>query len=217
MKLLKFVKLEDIAEIISGQIFTRVISYDKDDSININVIRDSYIKKGYLITPNDSYNNINISKSKLNNNKLYLTKRFTKVDDIVVSLKYPFSASLISKYDSNKLIDSYSLIIRIKDDIIDKYYLLSYLNSKYCKNSILELCNNNENVKDIKTVSLKTYKITKIPLLESKFEELAIGKSYKETLDKIKLFKRILYLELEINNKKFEEIIGAYNDKYKED
>lgn len=212
MEIKEWVNLSSICEIITGQIFSRITSYDLKNSTNYKVIRESYIKQGVFELPNDEYDNININNVYLNNDKLYLNKRLARVDDIIVSLKYPFHASIVGKLEAGRLVDSYSLIIRNIDSKIDKYYLLSYLNSKSCINSVKELCNNNLNKREVVTVSLKTYKITKVPLLKSNFEMCAIGKTYKETLKKIRLFKRILDLEMTINDAKYEEIIGGNND-----
>lgn len=206
MAKVKLIKLNSILSISKGENYARIKNYDGQDFIYL--LRESYIKKGYIDISDDiNSNSLKLSSESLK--KESVEKNLSKIGDIVVRTKKPCFAAIIDETNAGRLIDSECLILRVIDEKINKYYLLSYLNSKKCLENIERLQIN----KDIEKVTLGEYTNLDIPVLESNFETEQIAFMYKELIDKKILINRISNLEDTINNKRFEEILG---DSYEE-
>lgn len=201
----KLIKLNSILSISKGENYARLIqNFNGQD---IDLLRESYIKKGYI----DISDDINSNSFKLSSESLKkksVERNLSKIGDIVVRTKKPCFAAIIDETNAGRLIDSECLILRDIDEKINKYYLLSYLNSKKCLENIEGLQIN----KDIEKITLGEYANLDIPILESNFETEQIAFMYKELIDKKFLINRISNLNDTINNKRFEEILGDNNE-----
>ncbi len=202
MAKVKLIKLNSILAISKGENYARLIK-NYDGQNNIDLLRESYIKKGYIDISDDfNSNTLKLSSESLKKNSVQ--GNISKIGDIVVRTKKPCFAAIIDETNEGRLIDSECIILRDTDKKINKYYLLSYLNSKKCLENIERLQIN----KDSEKVNLFEYKNLDIPILESNFETEQIAFMYKESIDKKTLINRISNLEDTINNKRFEEILG---------
>ena len=189
----KLIKLNSILSISKGENYARLIqNFNGQD---IDLLRESYIKKGYI----DISDDINSNSFKLSSESLKkksVERNLSKIGDIVVRTKKPCFAAIIDETNAGRLIDSECLILRDIDEKINKYYLLSYLNSKKCLENIEGLQIN----KDIEKITLGEYANLDIPILESNFETEQIAFMYKELIDKKILINRISNLNDTINN-----------------
>lgn len=205
----KLIKLNSILSISKGENYARLLKNYKGQDLEdpIDLLRESYIKKGYI----DISDDINSNSLKLTSESLKkksIKKNLSKNGDIVVRTKKPCFAAIIDETNAGRLIDSECLILRDIDEKINKYYLLSYLNSRKCLENIESLQIN----KDFEKITLGEYAKLDIPILESNFETEQIAFMYKELIDKKILINRISNLEDSINNKRFEEILGDYHE-----
>ena len=202
----KLIKLNSILSISKGENYARLIKNNNGQYI-IDLLRESYIKKGYIDISDDiNSNSLKLSSESLK--KKSFERNLSKIGDIVVRTKKPCFAAIIDETNAGRLIDSECLILRDIDEKINKYYLLSYLNSKKCLENIERLQIN----KDIEKITLGEYANLDIPILESNFETEQIAFMYKELIDKKILINRISNLDDTINNKRFEEILGDSNE-----
>lgn len=202
----KLIKLNSILSISKGENYARLIQ-DPNGQELIDLLRESYMKKGYI----DISDDINSNRFKLSSESLKkksVERNLSKIGDIVVRTKKPCFAAIIDETNVGRLIDSECLILRDIDEKINKYYLLSYLNSRKCLENIESLQINKDNEK----ITLGEYAKLDIPILESNFETEQIAFMYKELIDKKILINRISNLEDSINNKRFEEILGDYHE-----
>lgn len=209
----QYIKLDKIAKIKKGQILSRISDsknedYKCDDIINYKLLRESYIKKGYIeYGINLDKSSIYIATKDVNES---IKDNLSRVGDIVVRTKIPCNAVLIEEEDANKLVDSECFIIRNIDESIDKYYLLSYLNSDL----FLEHLKETQGTKYHNKVIIDEYKQINVPILSSRFEMEHIGQMYKEMIEKRTIINKIITLEDEINNKRFLELVSV-NDEFK--
>ena len=202
----KLIKLNSILSISKGENYARLIKNNNGQYI-IDLLRESYIKKGYIDISDDiNSNSLKLSSESLK--KKSFERNLSKIGDIVVRTKKPCFAAIIDETNAGRLIDSECLILRDIDEKINKYYLLSYLNSKKCLENIERLQIN----KDIEKITLGEYANLDIPILESNFETEQIAFMYKELIKKKILINRISNLDDTINNKRFEEILGDSNE-----
>ncbi len=204
----QYIKLENIAKIKKGQILCRIKdSSNSDDTKKYRLLRESYIKKGYIeYGINLANSSINIATKDVNDS---IKDNLSRVGDIVVRTKIPCNAVLIGEDDANKLVDAECFIIRNIDESIDKYYLLSYLNSDLFLENLKEIPESESG-----KLNVKDYIQINVPILSSRFEMEHIGQMYKEMILKRTIINKIITLEDEINNKRFLELVSV-NDEFK--
>ena len=175
--------IKNIAEIIGGQIISRVEAKKETDVVlrTAKILVPKAITNGYI--DHDNLAEINI-KTELDEKKL------TKAGDIVLKLSQPYDASFIRKEDENLLVTSFCLILRGISDEVNALYLLSVLNSSIYKEQALSLTSG-------ATVPILTKgKVEKIDIdiveLEKQNE---IVRFSEEISKKEKLFIKIIKLE----------------------
>lgn len=193
--MLKKVLLKDIENlnIIGGQITSRIEA--KLDSNKIGEIK--------VLTPkaiqNGSCNHKDLGL--LNISQEADSKKVTKLGDIVIKLSTPYDACIIKEEDEGLLVPSFCAIINNIPDYISKDYLLAFLNSKVYQNQIKNLLIG----QNLPILSIGQIKKVELPLPSIDIQE-DIGKTYKGTLDKIKLLERIISLESEYLESRFYEL-----------
>ena len=193
--MLKKVLLKDIENlnIIGGQITSRIEA--KLDSNKIGEIK--------VLTPkaiqNGSCNHKDLGL--LNISQEADSKKVTKLGDIVIKLSTPYDACIIKEEDEGLLVPSFCAIINNVPDYISKDYLLAFLNSKVYQNQIKNLLIG----QNLPILSIGQIKKVELPLPSIDIQE-DIGKSYKGTLNKIKLLERIISLESEYLESRFYEL-----------
>ena len=124
--------LENIAEVVAGQIMTRV-SADKDAGEQVletvKVLIPKAISSGVVVK--EDLGTAELVK-KIDDDK------YTHEGDVVIKLSTPYDAAYITKGDAGIAIPSFCAAIRIKDcNEMDAEYLLAYLNSSYVREQLV--------------------------------------------------------------------------------
>lgn len=187
-------KLEKLADVLVGQIMTRVASRDGEGH-DVKVMVPGAVDQGYVVESSLGTNNVI---------KDIDSRYVTKEGDIVMKLTSDYDAALINKDQEGIIISSFIAVIRSKD--IDPGYLCAVLNSEYVK---LILRSKAEGairpmlkISDIRGLS--------IPEL-NKEEQENIGKAYDLSIQKELLLRELIENEKNImkavvNNSIMEEI-----------
>lgn len=121
-------KLEELAEIIVGQIMARVTADCDDEGKTIRILSPKAISNG-VIDMNDVGTAV-ITK-KIDDEK------FTREGDVVIKLSTPYDAAYISSESEGLVIPSFCAIIRLSDNHVSAGYLSAFLNSKYVKDQLI--------------------------------------------------------------------------------
>ena len=193
--MLKKVLLKDIENlnIIGGQITSRIeAKLDSNKIGEIKVLTPKAIQNG-----NVNHKDLGL----LNISQEADSKKVTKLGDIVIKLSTPYDACIIKEEDEGLLIPSFCAIINNIPEYISKDYLLAFLNSKVYQNQIKNLLIG----QNLPILSIGQIKKVELPLPSIDIQE-DIGKSYKGTLDKIKLLEKIISLESEYLESRFYEL-----------
>ena len=187
-------KLEDLAEVLVGQIMTRVSSKDGEGQ-EVRVLVPGAVEQGYIIESSLGVNNI----IKGIDNKYY-----TQKGDIVMKLTADYDAAIIGEDQLGIVVSSLICVIRAKK--IDYRYLCAVLNSEYVKSEI------RTKAAGAMRPMLKASDIRNIgiPVL-SKTAQDTIGKTYELSKQKELLLMDMIDNEQEImkaviNNSILEEI-----------
>ena len=122
---MKSMKLEELAEVLVGQIMTRVSSKEEGEGEKVRVIIPGAVQVEY------------ISEESLGTN--YLIKKvdekyYTKEGDLVMKLTSDYDVALIKKEEAGCVISSFVAVIRPKE--LDSKYLGAILNSTYIKDML---------------------------------------------------------------------------------
>lgn len=120
-------KLEDYAEVIVGQIMTRVTTVGDDEGKTIRVLSPKAISNGVINI--DDVGTAVISKE-IDNDK------FTHEGDVVIKLSTPYDAAYITAETAGLAIPSFCAIIRKSGNGIDAGYLSAFLNSRYVRDQL---------------------------------------------------------------------------------
>lgn len=157
--------LNDIAEIVGGQIMTRVTSKTNDAIEIATVLMPKAIVPGGIIR--DYLGETLLSKS-------VSSDKYTKEGDIIIKLASPYDAAAISISEEGLLIPSFCAAIRItKSECMDVKYLAAFLNSSYVRN-ILSLVASGVSRPMIKISDIRALKIPNVPFQDMK----EIGEAY---------------------------------------
>lgn len=181
----------ELVEITSGQIMSRV---------TVNTERgEQTIEKKRVIIPKA------IVEGLVNSDELPLEELATHVDehrvvrpgDIVMKLSTPYDAAIITEKEDGCLVPSFCAIIRNGKEL-DTNYLLAFLNSDLCKESL--------KMKVVGTVmtilSIGKIKEVCIPVPPMD-EQVKIGADYIKIRDNLVLIKQICILEKKKLDMKF--------------
>lgn len=121
-------RLEEIADVVVGQIMTRVNASEGDneqDKKMVKVLVPKAIVEGVVNIDDLGEATINKEIDK---------DKYTKEGDIVIKLSTPYDAAFIEKDNSGLVIPSFCAAIRIKDGVeYDAQYLTAVLNSQYIR------------------------------------------------------------------------------------
>lgn len=186
---MSMVKIEEVAEIFSGQIMSRITQADGKDGDN------TYLFK--IIVPKAISSEGLILESEIQNEQVKIIpdeRRITKLGDIVIKLSTPFDSATITEKFVGCLVPSFCAIIRHSEKI-DNDYLQAFLNSRFCKEQL------KAKVAGAVMTILSIGKIgdVNIPLpgLEKQRE---IGTNYRLVQKRIAIVKEIIDLETKRND-----------------
>ncbi|MGN8850484.1 hypothetical protein [Bariatricus sp. HCP28S3_C2] len=119
--------LENIADVIAGQIMTRVTE-DNNDGEPVQVLAPKAISNGIIIKED-------LGKAVLS--KDVDENKYTKEGDVVIKLSTPYDAAYVTSKDIGLVIPSFCATIRISNDnLIDAKYLSAFLNTSYVRNQL---------------------------------------------------------------------------------
>ena len=121
-------RVEDIANVIAGQIMTRVTDEGADEdvvpilvpkAINEGMIVREYLGKAVLAKPVDE-------------------ERYTKEGDVVVKLSTPYDAAYVTEDNVGLIVPSFCAIVRVKqEEKMNAKYLSAFFNTEFIRNQLL--------------------------------------------------------------------------------
>lgn len=118
-------RLEDIANVIAGQIMTRVTD-ENSNGEEVQVLVPKAIVDGIIIKED-------LGKAVLS--KAVDEDRYTQEGDVVIKLSTPYDAAYVTADDAGLVIPSFCATIRITDEnLVDAKYLSAFLNTSYVRN-----------------------------------------------------------------------------------
>lgn len=213
-------KLGEIAEIIGGQITSRLEKKVIDDLFETPTDSDkSSVKlKAQVLMPK-AISNAFVDKSSLptitceKDSKESVDapdltffvdeSKITKADTLVLKLSTPYDACVITKDDENLIVPSFCASLKITDNDVDLLYLLAFLNSNLYQNQIKKIVAGSA----IALISVGTVKEINVPI-PPKAEQEKIGKNFIGTMKKLNLINKITTLEIEKINAVFNGMEG---------
>jgi restriction endonuclease S subunit len=192
------VKLEDIAEILSGAMIVRNNRDKRNDKLKN---QDNDYK--YFPLKAVTKNNINLNHLEpLESCKDYDKKYFAKKDDIIMKLTPPYEVAIFPEdVGENIVISSKFAIIRVFDDEFLPIFLSYILNSNKVKNQIYRLVEGSF-ISVLKIHYLKNLVIDKI--------EIEKQKKFAELLFLLNQRKEILIEKIKLENDLAEFIINNF-------
>ncbi len=120
-------RLEDITNVIAGQIMTRVTD-ENNEGKSVQVLVPKAIASGIVVKED-------LGKAVLS--KAVDEDKFTKEGDVVIKLSTPYDAAYVTAEDAGLVIPSFCAKIRItKDSLMDAKYLSAFLNTSYVRNQL---------------------------------------------------------------------------------
>lgn len=120
-------RLEDIANVIAGQIMTRVTD-ENNEGKSVQVLVPKAIAGGIIVKED-------LGKAVLS--KSVDEDKYTKEGDVVIKLSTPYDAAYVTAEDAGIVIPSFCATIRItKDNLMDAKYLSAFLNTNYVRNQL---------------------------------------------------------------------------------
>lgn len=122
------VKLGDIADVVVGQILTRVASSSSEGK-KVPVLSPKAVADGVIIKED-------IGEAILA--KEVDQDKYTRAGDVVIKLSTPYDAAYVTETGAGLLLPSFCAAIRItKEDVMDAKYLSAFLNSSYIKEQLI--------------------------------------------------------------------------------
>ena len=199
-------KLSEIAEIISGQITSRLESVS--ESYKPKITCDAFVLVPRAISNAcvDKNALMKITCEKETKKDLDATdltsyvdeSKITKANTLVLKLSTPYDACIITKDDENLIVSSFCASLTLTDKDVDLLYVLAFLNSKLYQDQIKDFTAGSA----IPLISVGAIENVQIPL-PSKEEQEKIGKDFINTMKKIKLINKVVALESEKMNSIF--------------
>ena len=120
-------RLEDIANVIVGQIMTRVTDINNEGE-SVQVLVPKSITNGIIVREN-------LGKAVLS--KEIDEEKYTKEGDVVIKLSTPYDATYVTSENAGIVIPSFCATIRvIKSKLMDAKYLSAFLNTNYVRNQL---------------------------------------------------------------------------------
>ena len=120
-------RLEDIANVIAGQIMTRVTD-ENNEGENVQVLVPKAIADGIIVKED-------LGKAVLS--KAVDEDKYTREGDVVIKLSTPYDAAYVTAEDAGLVIPSFCATIRIaKENLMDAKYLSAFLNTSYVRNQL---------------------------------------------------------------------------------
>ena len=175
--------IRNVAEIIGGQIMTRVTSEDASDgkpavmlttkAVEDGVIDRADLKDVVLVRPVDD-------------------EKYTRIGDVMLKLSTPYDAAYVDEGYDGLVFPSFFVVIRVSDRV-DAQYLTALLNSRYVRRQ-LQLIQTGVGRPMVRISDIRELQIPEIPL--EKMREL--GQEYAASCQKRKLLREMEKTEREL-------------------
>lgn len=160
----KGITLEYVAQIIGGQILTRVVSKNSNGT-PVPVLMPKAIASGTILK---NYLGEAVLEKDVKRDK------YTRKGDVVIKLSAPYDAAYVMESEEGLLIPSFCAAIRItKKEQINAKYLTAYLNTSYARNLLSLFISGSANPM-IKIKDMRSLKIPNVPAQDME----DIGESY---------------------------------------
>lgn len=174
--------LKDVANIVGGQIMTRVTSKTNDAVKAVPVLMPKAIIPGGIIR--DYLGEALLAKDASKD-------KYTREGDVIIKLASPYDAAFISKSEEGLLIPSFCAAVRITESgCVNAKYLTAFLNSSYVRN-LLSLMASGASRPMIKINDIRELKIPDVPVLDMK----DIGEAYILSSKKKMVLKEMIRAE----------------------
>lgn len=183
------VELGDVADVVVGQILTRVVSKNNEGE-TVSVMMPKSIVAGTVIK--EDLGEVILAKA-------VDPDKYTRAGDVVIKLSTPYDAAYVMEAEAGLLLPSFCAAIRIMEGSeIDAKYLSAFINSSYVKEQLTTKVVGSARPM-IKVTDIRTLKIPKVSARDMK----DIGEAYILSGEK----KAILYEMIETENKLMENIV----------
>lgn len=182
-------KLEEISNVVAGQIMTRVTAEDEVGEA-VSVLVPKAIVNGIIVKEH-------LGKAILN--KSIDLEKYTRAGDVVIKLSTPYDAAFVSEDCAGLAIPSFCAVIRIKEECeVDSKYVSAFLNTSYVRENLTS------KVKGSPRPMIKISDVRALDIPDISFQDMQnIGEAYR--LSGIK--KNILSEMIEEENKIMENIV----------
>lgn len=158
------ISLQEVADVMVGQILTRVNSKNGEGEI-VRVLAPKAIASGVIVEKD-------LGETILE--KDVDSKKYTREGDVVIKLSYPYAAAYITSEHVGLLLPSFCALARVKkDDKLDAKYLSAFLNSSYVMN-YMHMHSTGACAPMISIRMLRTLKIPRVSIRDMK----DIGEAY---------------------------------------
>lgn len=158
------ISLQEVADVMSGQILTRVNSKNGEGEI-VRVLAPKAIVSGVIVE--EDLRETILEKS-------VDSKKYTREGDVVIKLSSPYDAAYITSEEARLLIPSFCAVVRVRrNDKLDAKYLSAFLNSSYVTN-YMRMLDTGAGAPMISTGVLRNLKIPRVSIRDMK----DIGEAY---------------------------------------
>ena len=184
-------------EIISGQIMSRLTVREGSDEEEVVTRR--------VVVPKSIHSDGSLDPDEMPEERLHTDadpKRLTAGGDIVMKLSTPYDAARVGEENAGCVVPSFCAIIK-SSGVLNRDYLLAFLNSSTCKSQIKVLVAGAA----MAMLSVGKVKGIRIPV-PSEQEQRKIGESFLETQNKVYIMEQIIRLEQKKNSVYFRELVN---------
>lgn len=182
-------RLEDITNVIAGQIMTRVTD-ENGNGETVQVLVPKAIADGIIVKED-------LGQAVLS--KEVDEEKYTQEGDVVIKLSTPYDAAYITAEDAGLVIPSFCATIRITDsNQMDAKYLSAFLNTSYVRNQLTAKVVGSTRPM-IKITDIRALEIPKVPMQDME----QIGEAYMLSGKK----KATLFEMIETESKLMENIV----------
>ncbi|MDD3183774.1 MAG: restriction endonuclease subunit S [Anaerostipes sp.] len=184
---MKIVELNEIAnKVVSGTVISRVECRNNEIKVGeVDFLPLKSITCGMIDM--DEVKKIDIAKQ-------VQQEKMTNYGDIILKMNQPYDSVYVEREFSGLLIPSFCCLLRTVDrTMVDPYYLVSYLNSKFAKEYLMT--SNRASAASL----LKIGDIKKLPIpLPDLSEQIAIGKIFMSCSERQVILSKMKKYEMEL-------------------
>lgn len=186
--------LKDCADIVGGQIMSRVVAGGNKQENPVEkkrvVIPKCILADGTINVENMPFEDLLESVD---------DRKITKEGDIVIKLSTPYDSAIVTSESQGAIVPSFCAIIRNSNFNVN--YLQAYLSTTECK----EKLRNQVQGTVMSILSVGKVGVIEIPCPSDAIQK-EIGDQYRKTQNKLSIIKQIIELETKRNDLVFKEL-----------